>query len=182
MLLSGAPASAQRTSERMAFFGVSPMVTAYGVPSGGIAVDGGRYLLSSYWKAGVAAADYNQFYNDGGDPEGRPCFDHIHAVLFGDWMRRLAGTYSRSLSLYAGGGVFLGYNRYEVFRPLPDERSAGLPEGEFIYGVKAAAELECFLGGRCALVLGVHVPVTFSSSLSSDICHLTGSLGLRINL
>lgn len=173
--------SAQRTSKGTVHIGVSQMATAYSIPSGGLDISAGQYLLNAFWKAGLMAADYNQKVTSAGS-DAATVFDHTHLAAYGDWMWRLAGSYSRSVSLYAGGGVFLGCNAYELFRDLPDELAAGFPSCEFIYGVKPSVELECFITRRTALVLGIQSPLTFSSSLPTDLWHLTGSLGIRINL
>ena len=50
-------AAAQRTAEGSTFIGVSPTVSAYAVPSGGLDICAGRYLRSSLWKAGVRTID-----------------------------------------------------------------------------------------------------------------------------
>ena len=173
-------ASAQRTSKGVVHIGVSQMVSAYSIPSGGLELNAGMYLLNSYWKAGLCAVDYNQKVT--GAFSEPTWFDHIHYIAYGDWMYRIIGTYSRSVNLYAGGGIFLGASNYEVFKKLPDELSSGLPSLEFIYGIKPCIELECFVSRKVALTLGVNSPLTFSSSLSTDLWHLTGSLGVRVNL
>ena len=178
--LSSFEASAQRTSRGVVHIGASQMVSVYSIPSGGFEVNAGMYLLNSYWKAGLCAVDYNQKVT--GSFSDATWFDHVHYVAYGDWMYRIIGTYSRSVNFYAGGGIFLGYNSYEVFKKLPDELASGLPGGEFIYGIKPCVELECFVSRKVAITLGVDSPFTFSSSLSTDLWHLTGSLGVRVNL
>jgi len=183
LFVSATPeASAQRTSKGRVFVGLNQMVSVYSIPSGGLAVEAGQYLLRSYWKAGVSAVDWNQRYNNAeGTLEG-VWFDHIHYTVSGGWMYRLLGSYSRTVSLYGGALAFLGVNSYRGFRPLPEEFSTGYPDAGFIYGAAPALELEVFPFRKVALVLGVHSPFTLSSTLETDLWHVTGSLGLRINL
>lgn len=174
---------AQRTSTGKPFIGASQFVSGYAIPSGGFGIEGGQYLVSSYWKVGVRAVDWNQKIADIRDEEGnRIWFDHILWNLSGSWMYRLAGTYSRRFNLYVGAGAFLGLNHYEVFKKLPSELQGEFPKVEFVYGVEPAIDIEVFPFRRVAFVLGIQSPVTLSSSLKTDLWHLSGSLGVRINL
>ena len=176
-------AFAQRTSTGIVFIGVNQFVSGYAIPSGGFGIEGGQYLVSSYWKVGVRAVDWNQKVADILDEEGnRVWFDHILWNLSGSWMYRLAGTYSRRFNLYVGAGAFLGLNQYEVFKKLPSELQGEFPKVEFVYGVEPSIDIEVFPFRRVALVLGIQSPVTLSSSLKTDLWHLSGSLGVRINL
>ncbi len=158
------------------------MGSAYSLPSGGFSLEGGQYLLNSYWKACVSAVDWNQKVADSRGRIDGAVFDHVHWTLAGGWMYRIAGAYSRKVSLYCGGCAFLGYNSYELFKSLPEEMDAGYPSGEFIYGIRPEVDLEWFVFRKAAVVLGVQSPVTFGSSLKTDIWHLTASLGIRFNL
>ena len=176
-------ASAQRTCNRQGFIGMSQYVSAYAVPSGGLGIEGGQYLLNSYWKAGVRALDWNQRLGAGSVSGDEPVFfDHVLWTLHGGWMLRVLSTYGRGLNVYLGGSAFLGVNQYEVLRPLPAERQGEFPAAEFVYGAEPAAEVELFLSTRTAVTLGVQSPFTFLSSLETDLWHLSASLGIRINL
>ena len=176
-------ASAQRTSSGKAFLGIHQFVSGYAVPSGGLGLEGGQYLLHSYWKAGVRAVDWNQKVAETLDDEGNPVmFDHILWNLGGSWMYRLFGSYGRRFNIYVGAGAFLGLNHYEVFRKLPDELAGEFPKVEFVYGAEPAVEVEIFPFRHTAVVLGVQSPFTLASSLKTDLWHLSGSLGIRINL
>lgn len=168
---------AQRTSSGTSFIGATQIVSAYVIPSGGLDIHFGQYLLNSYWKTSLSAVDWMQKT----DVQG-VVFDRMHLVLEGGWMYRLAKNYSRSFNLYAGGGAFLGYNFHEVFAKLPKEMTTDLPNGDFIYGLRPSVEMECFISRKVALTMGVQAPLTFSSSFSSDLWHVTGSLGIRINI
>lgn len=183
LLAARSTASAQRTCNRQGFIGMSQYVSAYAVPSGGLGVEGGQYLLNSYWKAGVRALDWNQRLGAGSVSGDEPVFfDHILWTLHGGWMLRVLSTYGRGLDVYLGASAFLGVNQYEVLRPLPAERQGEFPAAEFVYGAEPAAEVELFLSTRTALTLGVQSPFTFLSSLETDLWHLSASLGIRINL
>lgn len=186
LFASSDPLSAQRTWNGEGFIGVNQFISGYAIPSGGLGIEGGQYLLHSYWKAGVRAVDWNQKVSGilpEGDEEGETLyFDHILWNLSGSWMYRLASSYGRGINLYAGIGAFLGINHYEVFHPLPQELESGFPKAEFVYGAEPAVDIELFLLRRVALVVGVQSPFTLSSSLRTDLWHLSGSLGVRIDL
>lgn len=181
LLCCASTALAQRTSYRSIHIGLSPKVSCNSLPSAGLELSAGQYLLNSYWTAGVCATDWNQKVStgDGGNAQH---FDHILWNVSGGWMYRLAGSYSRWFSLYVGGKAFLGCNQYEVFKEMPDEWEYDFPDLEFIYGIEPCIDLEFYLTRHFALTLGVQAPLTFGSSLPSDILHITGSLGIRINL
>lgn len=175
--------SAQRTSDKTLFINAAQMVSAYSIPSGGIEISAGQYILgSSYWFAGISALDMNQKVNDAKGTLKGLYFDHIHWKAFGGWMYRLLGTYNRTFSMYAGGSAFIGANSYQTFKSLPAELLGGFPPVEFIYGIQPEIDLEIFLSQKVALTIGVQSPVTFGSSLKTDIWHLSGSLGVRVNL
>lgn len=172
-------ASAQRTAHKSVHFGFSQKVSCYALPSGGIELSAGQYQLNSYWTVGVSATDWNQKIRSG---ESTDYFDHILWNANAGWMYRLFGTYSRWFNFYAGGKVFLGCNQYEAFKPMPQEWEYDYPSAEFIYGLEPCIDMEFFLSKHFALCLGVQAPLTFGSSLPTDIFHLTASLGVRINL
>ena len=194
-------ASAQRTSQGNAFVGISPYVSGYSIPSGGLGVEAGQYLLHSYWKVELRAVDWNQKIAEDEDgteaaetaeaeegtdvvqEETAPVyFDHILWNLSGSWMYRLLASYDRRFNVYVGAGAFLGINQYEVFHKLPEETPGEFPSEEFVYGAEPRVEIEFFPFRRTALVLGVQSPLTFSSSLKTDRWHVSASLGVRINL
>ena len=191
-------ASAQRTSQGNAFVGISPYVSGYSIPSGGLGVEAGQYLLHSYWKVELRAVDWNQKIAGDGDEaeeavpeEGTDIveeetasvyFDHILWNLSGSWMYRLLASDDRRFNVYVGAGAFLGSNQYEVFHQLPEETPGEFPSEEFVYGAEPRVEIEFFPFRRTALVLGVQSPLTFSSSLKTDRWHVSASLGVRINI
>lgn len=174
--------SAQRTADRSVHLGITQKVSCYSIPSGGLEVNAGQYLLNSYWTAGVSAVDWNQRIGSQGGHLPDAHFDHVMWTVNGGWMYRLWGAYSRWLNIYIGGKAFIGGNQYEVFSNLPDEAYYDLPKVEFIYGIEPCLDVEFYISKWIALTIGVQMPLTFSSSLPSDLFHLTGSLGIRFNL
>lgn len=179
---TGGAAQAQRTADGSLFIGASQMVSSYSIPSGGLDVCAGGYLRSSLWKAGLRAVDWNHRVTTGAGEDRGDVFDHVAWSLYGGWRYRLAGTYSRSLSLYLGGDLFIGLNQYGVFRTLPGELVTGLPACGFIYGLVPEVEMEVYVGRGTALTAGAQLPVTLGSPLKSDTWNLTGSVGVRINI
>ena len=184
LLLCAVPfgAFAQRTSAGKPFIGLAGFVSGYSIPSAGVGIEGGQYLLGSYWKAGVRAVDWNQKIAGLSDGNSPAFFDHILWNLSGSWMYRVLGSYGRTVNLYIGAGAFLGLNHYEVFHKLPPELAGDFPKVEFIYGAEPEIDFEIFPFRRVAFVLGIQSPLTLSSSLPTDLWHLSASLGIRFNL
>lgn len=180
LFLSSFNCFAQRTSNNSVHIGLSQQISCSKTPSGGLDLNAGMYLLHSYWKAGLSATNYDVIAE--GDFVNGERFDHSHFVAYGDWMYRVVGTYSRNLNLYIGGGLFMGANVYELFKQLPEDATRSFPKSEFIYGLKPSVELEVFFCKKVAFTLGANFPFTFSSSLSTDIAHIVGSLGIRVNI
>lgn len=178
--LSSFSCFAQRTSNNSVHIGIAQQISCSKNPSGGLDLNAGMYLLHSYWKAGLAATDYNVIAD--GDFSDGEIFDHSHFIAYGDWMYRVVGTYSRNLNLYIGGGIFMGANVYELFKQLPEDAPRTFPKSEFIYGLKPSVELEIFFCRKVAFTLGANFPFTFSSSLSTDIAHVVGSFGIRVSI
>lgn len=177
----GNPAKAQRTSDGVLFIGASPIISIYSKPSGGLEVNVGEYIFNSYWKAGVSAVNWMQKAGNAQGTLSGVVFDHTHWKAKGGWFYRIYGTYNRIFSMYLGASAFLGCNSYYTFRPLPQELR---PEysTEFIYGIEPELDFEVFVSPRTAIIAGIQSPFTFSSSLKSDLWHLTASVGVRINL
>lgn len=172
---------AQRTSEGTFFVGIEQMASVSSVPSGGLAASCGSYLRNSYWKAGISVVDYMQ-KTSLPDKTAGPVFDHMHFRAEGGWLYRLCSTYSRNISLYLGGSAYIGMQSYYIFRKLPSEVSTSGGRSEFIYGIQPEILSEFFVSKKVALTLGIQGPFTFGSSLSTDLWHLTASLGVRVNL
>lgn len=152
----------------------------YTLSSGGVSVTFGQYLINSYWDCGINATNRKKSITDGYDTY-RMDFSHLEA--FGDFMYRLVGTRDRRVSLYGGGGIFLGYEAYDTFNKLPeniDLESVKMDKGAFLYGVHARLEMEAFISSRLAVTVAARTPWNFSSPCRK-FCVEVGA-GLRYNL
>ena len=134
----------------------------------------GQYLPSSMWEAG-AFAQYRTYHVS---PEYS--MPYYPAALYGDWMYRVAATRSRAFNLYAGAGVFLGWEFYDPQKTLPDFISSSLSEGAFLYGVNPKIQAELFFTRRMAVILSGSAPINFTSSCAWIQPY--GSFGLRLDL
>lgn len=132
------------------------------------------YTLTGCWQAGVQGNLYRAGLSTGHS------LNYIHALAQGGYLFRLAGTRSRSLSLYAGGGALAGVEMLDVWRRLPSYLDLGKNRYAFVYGLYASAMLEWFVSRQWALVVHVGLPVTFGSALSP--VHWNVGLGLKWNL
>jgi hypothetical protein len=170
----GKPAHAQRTMSGQ------NMITLYGfTPFTGSSDLGGelcwgRYQMNSYWKVKADAESSSHRLKTG------HTMNACTVTLGSSYMHRLACTRSRNVSLYAGGGVFIGYEIYDPLKKLPKYINTGLPAGNFLYGINANIEGEFFILKRLALVVYAELPVNFSSPLSK-VRYRAGA-GIRINL
>lgn len=171
---SGKEARAQRTmrGENLISVGVHyPFSEPYWM---GVDFSYGQYLLGSYWKAGVSLTEYT-FPLAEDVPMG-----YEHATAYGEWMYRLAGTRNRLLNLYAGPGLFLGYEMADFWGLLPDTLTEACPKGSFIYGIRLSVEAEVFLSRRVAVTLGASLPASITSTFGH--LHCQAGAGIRLNL
>lgn len=162
------PAQAQRTTCG------GGMVSLEGFYPLGAGLSYGQYLPSSYWEAGVNALWRSHDINDESKMQYMPL------SVYGEWLYRVVGTRSRSLNLYAGAGVFLGWEFYDPFTSLPDHLSSNLPAGTFLYGIRAQAQLQIFLSRSFSILLSGKAPINFSSPctwIQPCVC-----FGLRLDL
>lgn len=97
-----------------------------------------------------------------------------------EYMYRVAATRSRSVNLYVGGGVFLGWELYDPFRRLPSYIDTGFGNGAFIYGVSASIASEFFITRTVALTLESRMPVSISSK--TEILKLHLKAGIKVNI
>ena len=140
----------------------------------GVDLSYGQYLLGSYWRAGVDVTEYTH-----GLPDDIP-MSYLQAVASGDWMYRIAGTRSRVLNLYAGAGLFLGYEAADPWSLLPEDYREDFAPGVFIYGARLCLETEIFLSRRVAFVLGGRMPLCFPSQFGWF--RYDAGAGIRLNL
>lgn len=171
LLLLVSPLYAQRTMKGQPFL----QAAAHWGGAPGVSVSGGQYLERSLWEAGVKAQGFRAPLSTGDDLE---CLD---ITAGGTWQWRLVSTRSRALCLYAGGGLFAGYECYDPRKVLPPTIELGMPsKGVFLYGLSAAVTVEVFFCRSVALVLGADIPVNFSSRASHIRWNTTA--GIRIDL
>lgn len=166
--------SAQRTMKGQyhlaaeAAFAADPRVPT------GAEISFGAYLLDSYVIGWInVTPDYVTL------PTSHQ-LEYIPINVGADYMYRVAATRARSVNLYVGGGVFLGWELYDPFRKVPSYIDTGFGSGTFIYGVAPALESEFFIARRLALTLGVRMPVSISSK--TEILKLHLKAGIRINI
>lgn len=133
----------------------------------------GQYLLNSYWKATAGVDNRATGLTTGHSMQ----YMHIH--IGGDWMYRCIATNDRALSLYLGGGIFMGYEGYDTFGTLPANISTGLDNGAFLYGIRANLELEYYFSKKVGLIAEASLPMHFGSP-TGWLKWSTG-LGIRYN-
>ena len=166
--------SAQRTMKGQyhlaaeAAFAADPRVPA------GVEISFGAYLLDSYVIGWInVTPDYVTL------PTSHQ-LEYIPINVGADYMYRVAATRARSVNLYVGGGVYLGWELYDPFRKVPSYIDTGFGSGTFIYGVAPALDSEFFITRRLALTLGARMPVSISSK--TEILKLHLKAGIRINI
>lgn len=166
--------SAQRTMKGQLHIGAQASLSADPrVPAGG-ELSFGSYLLNSYITGWInVTPDYISL------PTGHQ-LGYIPINVGADYMYRVAATRARSVNLYVGGGVFLGWELYDPFRRVPSYIDTGVGDGNFIYGVAPALESEFFITRTVALTLGARMPVSISSK--TEILKLHLKAGLRVNI
>jgi len=171
---NGMEARAQRTMRGESLLSIEahyPFTSPYGI---GGEISYGQYLLSSLWKAGICVTEYTA------SPTDYLSLGYLHANAYGQWMYRIAATRSRVLNLYAGGGVFLGYESVMSWNDLPESFTQDHSSGKFLYGVFPSLEMEIFFSKKVALFLGASLPINFSSQFR-HLNYQTGA-GIRINM
>ena len=166
--------SAQRTANRQSMVSMSAVSSLLRPQEVGAAVSYGQYLLEGYWTAGAKGGMHSLVTSS----DIRMRF--LDMTFSGGYMHRLVCTRSRSISLYAGGEAFLGFETYDPMNELPSNIDTGLPSGSFLYGIAPQVVAEFFLTGKLALVAGCSSPVNFSSPITMVRPNLI--LGLRMNI
>ena len=167
-------AHAQRTMNRQHHLSVSCYSALSGVRDWGAELHWGRYMLSSFWRVEASGGMLCR------NLQTSHALETCNVTLGGSYMHRLISSRSRSVSLYAGGGVFIGYEFYDPSDRLPEYINTGLPAGSFLYGLHAGAEGEFFISRTAALVVYASIPVNFSSPVGK-VRYKAGA-GIRINL
>ena len=133
-----------------------------------------RYTLLGYWEVGVSGRDYARMTT------ADVSLNYMNVAAEGDYLFRLAGSRNRALSLYGGGGVFLGYEAIDPAGNLPHNITTSLASGYFLYGIAAKLTAEVFISPRVALDFSGSVPLNFNSPLG--IFHWDAGIGLKMML
>lgn len=171
LLVIAYPASAQRTLSGQSAFGLS---ARYNGTSAGAEAFYSQYTLGGYWLVGIGGDLYDAPLSTG------IRLDYTHMGLKGGYAFRLAGTRSRSVNLYGGGGTFIGVELMDPAGKQPKYIDIGLPSVAFLYGIYARVALEVFLGTRVAFTLSGEMPLNFSSKIT--MLHWGASFGIKILL
>ena len=174
LLSSSQIASAQRTMKGQLHIGAQSSLSADPrIPVGG-ELSFGSYLLDSYITGWInVTPDYITL------PTNHQ-LEYIPINVGADYMYRVAATRARSVNLYVGGGVFLGWELYDPFKKVPPYIDTGFGKGTFIYGVAPAIDSEFFITRTVALTLGARMPVSISSK--TEILKLHLKAGIKINI
>lgn len=174
LLATASSAAAQRTMKGQHAVGAEVSADVPNLGDLGLCLNYSQYLLNSYWQVYASAGD-NHIQTDRG-----PLMEYVDCFIGGDFMYRLIATRSRSVSLYAGGGAFIGYEFYDPRKDLPANINTNLPTGSFLYGISPRIEAEFFLTRQMAITLGTSAMVNFSSPLVKLRPQLR--IGLRIDI
>ena len=155
-------AGAQRTSAGSSFVGlrVGSGFTGFG---GGL--EYGMYTLSGFWRVDASEMTHRCVLVDAADRE-LDKEDYMHLVVEGSYMYKIVSTHNRSMSLYGGGGAFLGLELADPFNRKPNGGNSPLSRTRFLYGVSVGLEAEFFVVRNFALFVDGRLPVNFSSQVS----------------
>ena len=164
-------ASAQRTQSGQSSLRVSSLYNGLSV---GAEAFYEQYALGGYWTVGASGNHYMAALSTGNT------LDYIHALAEGGYLFRIAGTRSRSLSLYAGSGILAGIEILDPLSSLPGYLVLTQHRYSFLYGLYGQGALEWFLSGRFALVLQASAPLTFGSGVSAFSGNV--GIGMKLNL
>lgn len=166
--------SAQRTMKGQLHIGAHASISADPRVSAGGELSFGSYLLDSYITGWInVTPDYITL------PTSHQ-LGYIPINVGADYMYRVAATRSRSINLYVGGGIFLGWELYDPFKRLPSYIDTGFGNGTFIYGVAPAVASEFFIARTVALSLEARMPVSISSK--TEILKLHLKAGIKVNI
>ena len=168
-------ASAQRTMDGQLFVSAEGHLSALNLANAGGGLNMGQYMLNALWFCSI-----NSSFNTIGIGSGRE-LDYVDLYAQGGYLYRIISNRSRSLNLYGGGGVFIGYEIYDPMKRVPSHLATNLPEGgTFLYGIDPRIEFEAFVARKVAVTLGISSPINFSSSLTK--IRPKATLGIKLNL
>ena len=169
-LLLCIPSHAQRTMKGQPFAGAAFLWG--GAPSGEIRA--GQYQSSFLWDAALRASSFCKTLST---DDSLDCLD---ITLAGSWQWRILSDRSRIANLYAGAGVFAGYEVLDPLNRLPETVDLGFKKGSIIYGVQPCVSMEVFFCRRVALVISSSALLTFNSPLG--VFRWDVSAGIRLDL
>ena len=167
-------ASAQRTMKGQHAVGMEISGGILNITDIGICLNYSQYLLNAYWLVGVYGGN-NKIMTDNSHN-----LKYLDTTINGGYMHRLVATKSRSISLYAGGGAFIGYEFYDPRKELPANIDTKLPTGNFLYGIFPSIEAEFFLTSQLALTVSSVAMINFSSPLVKLRPQIR--MGLRVDI
>ena len=163
-------AYSQRTADRQ-----NAMTVSAGMTDGSVTIgfDWLQYSLIGYASAGIRCSDYARTLSS------VTKIGYTDLCAEGGYMFRLASLRSRAMSLYAGGGGFLGYEVVDPLRRLPEHIVLNTRKWTFLYGLYTEVEMEVFVVEKVAFVFKGKLPINLNSILGK--VHYEYGTGLRIN-
>ena len=167
-------ANAQRTMKGQYAIGIDISGRIPNISDIGLCLHYSQYLLDGYWQVGAYSGN-NQIMTSNGLN-----LKYFDSTISGNYMHRLIATRSRSISLYAGGGAFIGYEFYDPRKELPANIDTKLPTGNFLYGISPSIEAAFFLTRQLALTVCGVAMINFSSPLVKFRPQMR--MGLRIDI
>ena len=174
LFTSSSEASAQRTMKGQYHIGAHSVIATDSRFAAGGEISFGSYLLDSYIIGWVnITPDHIKLSSS-------HLLGYVPVAVGADYMHRVAATRSRSVNLYVGGGVFLGYEFYDPSSRVPSYINTNLGSGAFIYGAAPSIVSELFITKMIAITLGVRMPVSVSSK--AEILKAHFKTGIRINI
>ena len=163
-------AYSQRTADKQ-----NAMTASAGITDGSVSMefDWLQYSLIGYGRAGIRCSDYARTLVT----ENK--IGYTDLCVEGGYMFRMASIRSRAMSLYAGGGGFLGCEVVDPLKRLPEHIVLNTRKWTFLYGLYAEVEMEVFVVEKVALIFQGKLPINLTSILGK--IHYEYGAGLRIN-
>ena len=133
----------------------------------------GMYGNHDYWSVKARFNPFTQHYDSRYDVQ------YVHATVGADWMWRIVSDRRRIVSLYGGGGVFLGAEIIDPWKRLPKHLEVNGKKTVFLYGIDATVSMEVYFTKRTAFVLSSWIPLTIPSSARP--VHFVMDAGVRVS-
>lgn len=160
--------------------GAQRTVTGRGAPYAGAGINESSFVVRAGWQgwelwgawsAGAVNRNFSSLTDSG------ETLQYTEICAEGNVMARVVSARSRVISLYCGGGIFLGDEISDPQRRLPEYIDTGIARNSFIYGVQASVELEVYPLKRLGIGLRGTVPLTFGSPMGW--IHYEGSINIH---